>query len=78
MAVNLFDANFYRSVNPDLAGFNDAQAFQHLINVGFNEGRKFSLYVDLNTYRVGNPDLAAAGLTTNQQLYIPFSDLGTR
>jgi hypothetical protein len=76
MAVNLFDANFYRSVNPDLAGFNDAQAFQHLINAGLNEGRTFSQYVDLNVYRANNPDLAAAGLTTNRQLYDHLSTNG--
>jgi hypothetical protein len=76
MAVNLFDANFYRSVNPDLASFNDAQAYQHLISAGLNEGRKFSLYVDLNTYRANNPDLAAAGLATNQQLYNHLSAIG--
>ncbi len=76
MAVNLFDANFYRSVNPDLASFNDAQAFQHLVSAGLNEGRKFSLYVDLNTYRANNPDLGAAGLTTNQQLYDHLSAIG--
>jgi hypothetical protein len=76
MAVNLFDANFYRSVNPDLAGLNDAQAYQHLISFGLNEGRTFSLYVDLNTYRANNPDLAAAGLTTNQQLYDHLSAIG--
>ncbi|MBD2545582.1 MULTISPECIES: PPC domain-containing protein [Planktothricoides] len=76
MAVNLFDANFYRSVNPDLAGLNDAQAYQHLISFGLNEGRTFSLYVDLNTYRVSNTDLAAAGLITNQQLYDHLSISG--
>jgi hypothetical protein len=76
MAVNLFDANFYRSVNPDLASFNDAQAYQHLISNGLNEGRKFSQYVDLNVYRANNLDLAAAGLTTNQQLYDHLSAIG--
>lgn len=76
MAVNLFDANFYRTVNPDLAGFNDAQAFQHLMNAGLNEGRTFSQYVDLNVYRANNPDLGAAGLTTNRQLYDHLSAVG--
>jgi hypothetical protein len=41
MAVNLADLNFYRAVNPDLAGFNDPEAFSHLINNGLNEGRVF-------------------------------------
>ncbi|NER35316.1 MAG: hypothetical protein F6J93_15140 [Oscillatoria sp. SIO1A7] len=76
MAVNLFDANFYRALNPDLAGFNDAQAFQHLINSGLNEGRFFSQYVDLNVYRANNPDLGAAGLVSNRQLYEHLSGIG--
>lgn len=76
MAVNLFDPNSYRAFNPDLAGFNDAQAFQHLINSGLNEGRVFSQYVDLNVYRASNPDLGAAGLVTNRQLYDHLSGVG--
>ena len=76
MAVNLFDPNFYRAFNPDLAGFNDAQAFQHLINSGLNEGRVFSQYVDLNVYRANNPDLGAAGLVTNRQIYDHLSGVG--
>ncbi len=76
MAVNLFDANFYREFNPDLRGLNDAQAFQHLLNFGLNEGRVFSPYVDLNLYRTNNPDLGAAGLVTNRQLFDHLSGLG--
>jgi hypothetical protein len=76
MAVNLFDANYYRANNPDLAGFNDAQALQHLLAFGANEGRAFSPYVDLNLYRTSNPDLAGAGLTTNRQLYDHLSAFG--
>ena len=29
MAINLFNPNYYRLANPDLANFNDAQAFNH-------------------------------------------------
>jgi hypothetical protein len=76
MAVNLADLNFYRAVNPDLAGFNDPEAFSHLINNGLNEGRVFSPYIDLNLYRAVNTDLAAAGLTSNRQLYDHLQNAG--
>ncbi|MCT7972979.1 PPC domain-containing protein [Laspinema olomoucense] len=76
MAVNLADLNFYRAVNPDLAGFNDPQAFQHLLNNGLNEGRVFSPYIDLNLYRAVNTGLAAAGLTSNRQLYDHLQNFG--
>lgn len=58
MPANLFDANFYRLTNPDLANFNDAQALLHFQNYGLNEGRSFSPFVDLNFYRSSNSDLA--------------------
>ena len=76
MAVNLFDPNLYRAFNPDLGGLNDAQAFQHLLDFGLNEGRVYSPYVDLNLYRTNNPDLAAAGLTTNRQIFDHLSASG--
>ncbi len=76
MAVNLADLNFYRAVNPDLAGLNDPEAFSHLINNGLNEGRVFSPYIDLNLYRAANPDLATAGLTSNRQLYDHLQNAG--
>ncbi len=76
MAVNLFDANYYRANNPDLAGLSDAQALQHLLAFGLNERRAFSPYVDLNLYRTNNPDLGAAGLTTNRQLFDHLSAFG--
>jgi uncharacterized protein (DUF2141 family) len=78
MAVNVFDANFYRSVNPDLRNLNDAQASQHLLDFGLNERRTFSPLVDLSVYAASNPDLAAAGLTTNRQLYDHLSNFGVR
>ena len=58
MAVNLFDANFYRVANSDLRRFTDAQAWSHFQNNGLNEGRTFSPFVELNFYRASNPDLA--------------------
>jgi len=76
MAINLFDPNFYRQANPDLASFSDSDAFAHFINFGVNEGRRFSPYADLNVYRISNPDLVAAGLTTNRQLYDHLSVAG--
>ena len=76
MSANLFDANFYRAVNPDLAGFSDEQARQHLLAFGLNEGRRFSPYVDLNFYRAQHPDLAAAGLTSNRQFYDHLENFG--
>ena len=76
MSANLFDANFYRAVNPDLAGFSDEQAREHLLAFGLNEGRRFSPYVDLNFYRNQYPDLAVAGLTSNRQLYDHLENIG--
>ena len=76
MAINLFNPNYYRLANPDLANFNDAQAFNHFITFGLNEGRQFSPLVNLNFYRANNPDLATAGLTTNQQLLDHLQNFG--
>lgn len=61
MSVNIndvFDANFYRAANPDLAGMNDAQALSHFQAYGLNEGRSFSPLIDLSFYRASNSDLA--------------------
>ncbi len=41
MPVNLFDVNFYRAANPDLASLDDAQALSHFQTYGLNEGRAF-------------------------------------
>lgn len=76
MTVNLFDVNFYRAVNPDLAGFNDAAALAHFQSFGLNEGRTFSPIVDLDFYNLLNPDLATAGLSSNQQLFAHLSNFG--
>ncbi|NER34723.1 MAG: hypothetical protein F6J93_11990 [Oscillatoria sp. SIO1A7] len=76
MGVNLFDANFYRSVNSDLTQLTDEQAFQHLQVFGLREGRRFSPYADLDLYRNSNPDLGAAGLTTNRQLFDHLQEFG--
>ncbi len=65
----LFDANYYRSVNPDLAGMSDQQAFDHFAEYGLKELRQFSPYVDLAVYAASNPDLRAVGLISAEQLY---------
>jgi len=78
MAVNIFDANFYRAANPDLATAGlttDAQVWSHFQTYGVNEGRAFSPFVDLNLYRTGNSDLA--GLN-NQQLFEHLQNYGIR
>ena len=59
MSVNLFDANFYRAANSDLAGLNDADALSHFQNNGLTEGRAFSPFANLNFYRSSNSDLAS-------------------
>lgn len=69
MTVNLFNAAFYQSVNPDLAvaGLTtQEQLFEHFQAFGLREGRAFLPLVDLNFYRENNADLAAFD---NQQLF---------
>lgn len=78
MTVNLFDANYYRSVNSDLQQFNDEQALEHFLTFGLNENRQFSRIVNLEIYRANNPDLAAAGLTTNRQLFDHLQEFGVK
>ncbi|HYX18167.1 MAG TPA: hypothetical protein VE944_28130 [Nostoc sp.] len=55
---SVFDANFYRDANADLAGLNDAQALSHFEAYGLNEGRSFSPLINLSFYRSSNSDLA--------------------
>lgn len=76
MPVNLFDPNFYRAANPDLAGLNDAQALSHFQNNGLDENRPFSPFANLNFYRSSNPDLEAAGVSTNRQLFDHLQNSG--
>jgi hypothetical protein len=73
MAINLFDANFYREANPDLASFDNTQAQSHFQNYGLNEGRRFSGFADLNFYRASNADLAGFN---NRQAYEHLSNYG--
>ncbi len=79
MVVNnstLFDANFYRTANPDLAAgglTTDAQLFSHFQNYGLSQGRAFSPLVDLNFYRASNPDL---GGLNNVQAFADLQNSG--
>ena len=71
MSMDLFDADYYRIANPDLASAGlttNAQLSSHFQAYGLNEGRSFSPMLNLSFYRDNNPDLAKAGLTTNKQL----------
>ena len=73
MAVNFFDANFYRSTHSDLRGFSEAQAWSHFQTYGLNEGRSFSPFVNLNLYRSSNSDLASFN---NQQAFEHLQNYG--
>ena len=76
MAV-LFDANFYRAANRDLASLNDVQALSHFQTYGLSEGRAFSPFVDLNFYRASNSDLANLGFS-NRQLFDHLQNYGVK
>lgn len=60
MSVNLFDGEFYQTLNPDLtaAGLTtDKKLFNHLQKYGLSEKRHFSPLIDLNYYQANNTDL---------------------
>jgi serralysin len=57
----IFDVNYYRQNNPDLATLDDNELFRHFLNFGLNEGRNFYPLIDLNFYRQSNPDLGNLG-----------------
>jgi hypothetical protein len=73
MAANLFDANFYRAANADLATFDNNQLTSHFFTYGLDEGRLFSPLVNLNLYRASNSDLSSFN---NRQLYNHLSNHG--
>ncbi|HIK08881.1 MAG TPA: hypothetical protein IGS52_01210 [Oscillatoriaceae cyanobacterium M33_DOE_052] len=75
----VFDANYYAGLYPDLgaAGFSTPeQLLNHFAAYGVDEGRSFSPYVDLNYYQEFNPDLTAAGLTTYRDLLSHLTAFG--
>ncbi|MFB2891922.1 pre-peptidase C-terminal domain-containing protein [Aerosakkonemataceae cyanobacterium BLCC-F50] len=79
MAVNLFDAKTYASLNPDLAAAgltSPEQLENHFRTIGINEGRVPSAFVNLKYYAQSNPDLGRAGLTTNAQLFSHLENFG--
>lgn len=73
MAINLFDANFYRVANSDLSSLSDAQALSHFQKYGLDEGRAFSAFVDLNSYRGSSLDITNSN---NRQAYNHLQDYG--
>jgi ELWxxDGT repeat protein len=61
MSVNIFDSQYYASVNSDLAKAGlttESQLTSHFQQYGLMEGRSFSRLVDLGFYRACNQDLA--------------------
>ncbi len=54
---DLFDADYYRANNPDIARFDDRRAFEHLENYGIQELRTFSPFFDIGFYLENNGDV---------------------
>lgn len=80
MTANVFDVNYYRQANSDLAALSDAELTTHFLNPGVFEGRPFSRFADLRLYRASNPDLeqipTIAG--NNLALYNHLSQFGVQ
>lgn len=57
---DIFDPNYYRQQNPDLANLSNEQALQHFRTYGLEEGRKFSLFFDLTVFETNNGDLVSS------------------
>lgn len=57
MPVKIFDANFYRSANPDLEGLSEDSLWSHFQDYGLEAGLSFSPLVNLDFYRASNSDL---------------------
>lgn len=73
--IDLFEPDYYRAANPDLAGKSIQEARDHFERFGLREGRKFSPIFDLQFYRDFYPDLKNL---SNQQLYQHFRTSGIR
>lgn len=59
----IFDAEFYAKMNPDVVAVygKDANAlFNHFLQFGIKEGRGINPYFDVNAYKKAYPDLVAA------------------
>jgi hypothetical protein len=79
MAVNLFNAQTYASLYPDLAaaGLTTPQQLEaHFRNIGINEGRLPSAFVSPRDYGRSYSDLGRAGLTSNAQLFSHLENFG--
>ncbi|MBD3560656.1 hypothetical protein H6S82_17625, partial [Planktothrix sp. FACHB-1355] len=76
----IFDANYYRLNNPDLAQLSDDEALNHLLTYGFLEAGsipsrlQFSPFVDFEYYRNNNLDIS--GFFDNRQLVQQFLNEG--
>ena len=55
----MFDLNYYRSNNPDLAGLKDNELFKHFCEHGIFEGRTCNAYFDPSAYASAYPALKA-------------------
>ncbi|MCL1471968.1 M10 family metallopeptidase C-terminal domain-containing protein [Argonema antarcticum] len=78
---DIFDANYYRLNNPDLAQLSDDEAFNHLLTYGFIEADRgftsrlrFSPFVDFTYYQANNTDVS--GLFRTQLLVNQFLNEG--
>ncbi len=81
MVAKLFDVDFYRQSNPDLAAAGlttTDELTRHFFASGLNEGRAFSRFVDLGFYRASNADLTLAVLPNNQSLYDHLANFGVQ
>lgn len=77
-----FNEKYYLEQNPDVAGAVAAGVFTsglaHFEKFGKSEGRIASKFLDLEVYKKANPDLADAGLTSNEALRYHFYEYGMR
>lgn len=61
----IFDVNYYRSNNPDLASGSDADLQTHWVQHGIYEGRRASIFFKASDYLARYPDLLKAFGATN-------------
>lgn len=70
---DIFDPNYYRQQNPDLANLSNSEALFHFQIYGVEEFREFSPFFDWNIFIAQNPDLIAP---TNGQTLQNFLSIG--
>ena len=71
-----FDLAYYRSVNPDLQGFSNADVLNHFLTFGRYEGRETSPYFNVATYLNTYGDLQAAFADTPEAAFDHFMTNG--